>query len=448
MYRISVASIVATIGALGPASTAGAQEQPTNVVFVLADDLGWTDLGCFSSDLYLTPNIDRLADQGMRFTSSYAACTVCSPTRASIHTGKYPARLRITNFIEPSNPYPFGPGLRVPDWIKALPAEEVTIAEELKTAGYICGHFGKWHLRAGGPEAHGFDQTLATLGPSIPKGGDGQTDHQRIRAITHAAVRFIEDNHERPFFCYVSHFTPHRPLRADPKIVGRYEALVENDDRHRNPVYAAMIDGLDWSVGQILTSLQSHGVADRTLVIFTSDNGGFLGDERDPDITTNTPLRGGKSMAYEGGIRVPTIIRWPGIVTPGSVSDEPIISNDFFPTIVQATGIDDPQTHDGISLTPLLRAPSSSLPRAALYWHYPHYHKSGGYPSSTIRAGSLKLTEYYDDGRVELFDLASDLGEERNLATKMPDKARQLQDQLHAWQKSVAAQMPLRVESN
>ena len=427
----------------------GGTARRPNVVLILADDMGWTDAGCFGSDFYQTPHIDRLAAEGVKFTDSYAACHVCSPTRASIMTGKYPARLHLTSYI---------PGyrdglLKSPPWTKFLPLKEVTIAERLASKGYVCGHFGKWHLnkdknyrpgRPGDPGSQGFDTVLTTVKPrrdAAPK------DAHHVRQITDAAIAFMQQNRERPFFCYVSHNTLHRPVIGSPKLVERYQQHIRHGSSDDNPIYAAMVDELDRSVGRIMSTLARLGIVDETLLIFTSDNGGFLGDAKDHG-TSNAPLRGGKGTNYEGGVRVPTIIRWPPATKPGTVCHEPIISNDFFATldeVSQASG-DEPakKTWDGVSLLPLLRNPASRLGRDALFWHFPHYHAQGATPHGAIRLGNWKLIEFYEDMHVELYDLSHDVGEQHDLARQMPEKAASLRQRLHQWREEVGAQMPLR----
>jgi arylsulfatase A-like enzyme len=426
-------------------------ERP-NIVFILADDLGWTDLSSYGSDLYETPHIDALAVDGMRFTDAYAAAHICSPTRASIMTGKTPARLHLTNYIAGDKTLKLKP----PEWTKYLPLEEVTIAEALKSAGYATGHFGKWHLnkdknyergRPMDPGSQGFDEVVTTHKPKADD--DPEADPHHVQEITDAAVAFIEANKDRPFFCYVPHNTVHRPVIGRAELVEHYEERLKPDGNHDNPIYAAMVHDLDGSVAQILAKLDELGLADKTLVIFTSDNGGFLGDEKD-DATVNTPLRAGKGHSYEGGIRVPTIVRWPGVVTPGTVSAEPISSIDYYPTLLEVVGATGDPAHnaevEGISLVPLLKGESATLEREALFWHYPHYSPQEGFPSGAIRVGDLKLVEFFEDMHVELYDLQKDVGESHDLAGEMPEKAEELKRRLHEWREAVGAQMPTPAE--
>ena len=424
--------------------------QKPSIVFILADDMGWSAVKCFGSDLHQTPNIDRLAAAGMKFTDAYAAAHICSPTRASIMTGKYPARLHLTDYIAGN-----GRGkLRPPKWTKQLPLEEVTIAEALKAAGYATGHFGKWHLnknkgyrpgRPGDPGSQGFDDVLTTHKPR--RSADPKSDAHHVKQITDRAVAFMEKNKQRPFFCYVTHNTLHRPEMAHPDLVKRYKQQIKPGMSQTNAIYAAMVHDLDESVGRIVAKVDELGIADRTLVIFTSDNGGFLGDGSDSG-TTNAPLRSGKGHIFEGGIRAPTIVHWPGVTKKGSVCGVPISSVDFYPTLLEITGAKGDAAHnadvDGISLVGLLKDSAAKLPREAIYWHYPHYSPQGGLPAGAVRSGRFKLIEFFEDMHVELYDLAADLGEKTDLAEKMPAKTDSLRKQLHAWRQAVGAQMPIR----
>lgn len=466
MKRVCTLLFVAAamFAAASPAETAAAER--LNVVFLLVDDLGWTDVGCFGSDLYKTPNIDRLAADGMRFTNAYAACTVCSPTRAAAMTGMYPARLHLTDFIA-GHQRPFA-RLKVPDWTMYLAHRYVTMAEALKASGYATAQVGKWHLaprdrekpyvedRNYFPITQGFDiQVAATCGPGTyfypfakrgydtglaegSKPGDYLTDR-----LTDEALAFVEKNREKPFFLYFPYFNVHMPLGGKPEYVEKYRGLVKPGMRHTNPTYAAMVQSVDDSVGRIRAKLDELEIAGRTLIIFTSDNGGL---DRDGDPTENMPLRDGKGSAYEGGVRVPAIVLWPGATRPGSVSDEPVITMDYYPTVLEVTGSPGNAEHnahvDGLSLVPLLKNSRTSLPREALYWHYPHYHHGGATPYSAVRAGDWRLIEFFEDRHVELYNLADDVHERHDLAAKMPDKADQLRRMLHAWRKKVGAQMP------
>ncbi|MCP5541128.1 MAG: sulfatase [Akkermansiaceae bacterium] len=436
-------------GAVAP--EAWAADPKPNVILILADDLGWTDLGCQGSDLYRTPHIDRLAREGMRFTQAYSACTVCSPTRASLMTGKYPARLHITDWI-PGRP-PANPKLLVPDFTKHLPLEEVTLGDAFHAAGYATASIGKWHLgdEPFHPDRNGFDLNIAGTHagsplsgyfapwkiPTLTEGADGEYLTDRMGA---EAVKFIEANAERPFFLYWPHFAVHTPIQGKKEIAARYEPLVKPGGRHQNTTYAAMIESLDEAVGALLDALDRLKLADRTLVVFHSDNGGHL------PTTSNAPLRVGKGSCYEGGTRVPLIVRWPGVTEAGSVCNVPVITPDLFPTLLAMASL--PQSNeeslDGLSLEPLLRQ-TGKLDRDALFWHYPHYQlyqQGGTTPYSAIREGDFKLIEFLDDRPLELYDLAADIGEAHNLAAVRPDLATRLQQRLRDWRISVGAQMP------
>ncbi len=406
-----------------------------NIVFVLADDLGVNDLGCYGRKEHHTPNLDRLARQGMRFTCAYGQ-PICSPSRAAIMTGKSPARLNLTNYL-PGRPD--APSQRVlqPRIEGQLPLEEVTIAEVLKSAGYVTGLFGKWHLGSNGfnPTDQGFDVAIIT--PANPKpvqtmGGKGEY------AITETAEKFIIENRERPFFCYVAHHCPHIPLSAIPKLVEKHEDAF-------NPKYAAMIETLDDAVGRLMAKVDELGLADRTIFIFTSDNGGLhVLESPDSPATHNTPFRAGKGYVYEGGIREPLVVRWPGVVATGSTCETPVQLMDFFPTLLETAGVDPAKAVgplDGTSIVKLFRG-ETIAPRP-LYWHMPNYTNQGGRPASAIRDGEWKLVEDLEDGGIELFDLRHDEGEKHNLAASEPERAAKLREKLHAWQAAVGARLPV-----
>ncbi|MEZ6190967.1 MAG: sulfatase [Phycisphaerales bacterium] len=448
--------------------SAGSEKQPPNIVFILIDDLGWNDVGCYGSDYYETPQIDRLADEGMRFTSAYAASAVCSPTRAALLTGKYPGRLRITHAIPiQGNLRLEGPLPLIPaDYVKNMPLEEVTIAEALKEAGYVTASIGKWHVcwdEAYYPEAQGFDVNIAGNNMGNPgtyfypyKGSWRMTpNHPLIRwqlftdgfegeyltdRLTDEAVRFIESNRDRPFFLYLSHYAVHTPIQAKDDLTQKY-ANKPKGEHHTNAEYAAMIDSVDQSVGRVLKKLDDLELTDNTIVIFYSDNGGH------GKITSAHPLRGNKGNFYEGGIRVPLIVRWPGEIKPGSACDTPVTSTDFYPTLLEALGLPlrEQQHLDGVSLLPLLTQ-SGAIEREALYWHFPNYigkgHPDPATPCSAIRMGDWKLIHFYEDNHSELFNLADDPRETRNLAEEFPGIAAKLRGKLSAWIKEVDAQMP------
>ena len=454
---LTIAATVLSLCYFSSGAVATTSPEPAvkpNIVLILVDDLGWTDLACYGSKLYETPNIDRLARDGIKFTQAYSACTVCSPTRAALLTGKYPARLHVTDWIP--GQMPENPKLIVPDWTKYLPLEEVTIARALKAQGYATASIGKWHL--GGeeyyPKKHGFDINIG--GTDLPNTrhyfspyeiatiSDGPKGEYLTDRITDEAIRFMEVNKDRPFFLYLPHFTVHLPLQAKQELIKKYQAKIKPGMGQNNAVYAAMIDSLDQSIGRIRAELKTLGIADRTIVIFASDNGGRV------PTTSNLPLRVGKGSCYEGGTRVPLVIDWPGVTKPGSVCDTPVISMDLYPTIARAAGAPEAVANakDGGDLAPLLHQ-SGGISRDELFWHYPHYQHyqlGGATPYSAIRKGDFKLIEFLDDMRVELYDLREDIGEKNNLAAKMPEKVDELRKRLHAWRDEVGAQMPTRNE--
>ncbi|MHC4623460.1 MAG: sulfatase [Planctomycetota bacterium] len=431
----------------GLLSAKGLSRPKPNIVFCLADDQGWHQLSCYGSDFYDTPNIDRLAAEGMRFTDAYAAAPVCSPTRASIMTGKYPARLHLTDYIPGSTRA--DRKLQAPVWTKYLPLEEVTLAEALKTAGYVCGHFGKWHLnkdknykpgRPGDPGSQGFDEVLTTTKPK--SSADPYADPHHVKEITDRSIAFIKANKDRPFFCYVTHNTIHRPETERTELLAKYEAKAGANDDQNRPVLGAMVETLDKSVGRILDALDQAKIADNTIVIYFADNG-QLRRREEP-----RPLRSGKGHLYEGGIREPLIVRWPHAVRTGSQCRVPVISVDFFPTLLEAAGLKvaDP-TVDGESIMPLLRQ-TGGLKRDAIYFHYPHYSPQGGSPAGAIRQGDYKLIEWFEksvdgcdtENALELFNLRADIGEQHNLAGQMPAMTARLHRKLKQWRKSVNAQ--------
>jgi len=455
-----------TIAALVMASvTAHAADRSPNIVILLADDLGWTGVGCFGSDLHETPNIDRLAAEGMTFSDAYSACTVCSPTRASIMTGKYPARLHLTDFIAGQN-RPFEK-LTIPEWTKYMKLDEVTVAEALKAAGYATAHVGKWHLEPRQPPAghevdqfkpteHGFDISIGkpkgTRGYFLPKDfecADGSRGGYLTDYLTDEAVAAIKRLKDRPFCLYLAYFTPHTPIQGKKELVEQYTRKLERkpDARHRNPTYAAMIQNLDESIGRVAATLEELGLSKDTLVIFTSDNGGLTQRYGKIDgIADNYPLRRGKGSAYEGGVRVPMIARWPGVIRPGSRCAEPVMTTDLYPTSLDVAGASGNARHnaevDGLSLVKLFHNPRAKLDRDALYWHYPHYHAGGDAPYSAIRCGDWRLIEFHDDMPPGLYNLGSDIGERKNLSAAHPEKLRELHTKLHAWREAVGAQMP------
>lgn len=440
--------LAALLLAVGAAIAAHGAPPRLNVVLVLADDLGWTDLACFGSDLHETPQLDQLARDGMRFTQSYSACTVCSPTRAALMTGKYPARLHITDWIP--GQMPDNPRLLVPDWTKFLPLEETTIAKVFQGAGYATASIGKWHLgtEAYYPDKHGFDINIAGTDKAqpttyfapwkIPTLAEGKRGDYLTDRLGDEAVKFIERAGDKPFFLYLAHFAVHLPVQGRADLVKKYEAKLRPGLAHANAAYAAMLESLDATVGQVRAKLSERGISDRTVVIFASDNGGRI------PTTSNLPLRYGKASAYEGGVRVPLIVHWPGVTRPGSVSDTPVITMDLFPTLLEVAGLGSPVKPDGVSLAPLLRG-TGGLARRDLFWHYPHhqhYQLGGAMPYGAIRSGDFKLIEFFDDMHVELYNVREDIGEQHDLAADSPARAQELRDRLHAWRKEVGAQMP------
>jgi len=452
------------------------EDRPLNFVFILVDDLGWKDLGCFGSSFYETPNIDELARRGMRFTSAYAACPVCSPTRASIVSGKYPARLATTDYF--GAPQPDGmsrhwtrskPLLPAP-YRDHLPLEETTLAEALAGAGYAAFFAGKWHLGGEGysPEDQGFginkggNRTGSPRGgyfspyknPQLPDGPEGEHLPDRLAG---ESVRFIEQVCDQPFLLYLSFYSVHTPLQARKDLEEKYRTkaagvshegprfVPEGERKARqvqdHAVYGGMVEAMDAAVGKVTAALERRGLADSTAVVFMSDNGGLSTSEGSP--TSNVPLRAGKGWLYEGGIREPMFIVWPGRTRAGSVCDVPVTSTDFYPTLLEMAGLPlRPEQHvDGTSLVPLLEG-AGKIEREAIYWHYPHYGNQGGSPGSAVRSGDWKLIEFFENGRLELYNLKDDIGETRNLAAERPDVAAKLHALLEAWRTETGARMP------
>lgn len=441
------------------ALTAAPKERPPNVIVILVDDLGWADLGCYGNRFHETPHIDQLAREGVRFTSAYSACTVCSPTRASLLTGKYPARLHLTDWIS-GHPRPHA-ALRVPDWVQSLPHNERTLATALHDIGYRSASIGKWHLGNTNsyPENHGFDvnqggyergQPPSYHAPyRIPTLSEDQPGHFLTDRESEEAIRFIEQNRDRPFFLYLPHYAVHTPLAGKSNVVAKYQAKTKvrgESDRVQNPVYAALLESVDTSLGKIREALARLNLSDQTVILFTSDNGGLiLGGNQAP--TSNAPLRSGKGSPYEGGVRVPLIALWPHVTPAGAVCAIPVITPDLYPTVLGISGARQAPEGvvDGMDLRPLLRNPSQSsliMRRRALFWHYPHYHPGGSTPYGAIREGNYKLIETFEKGDLELYDIVKDLGEARNLAKERPEVAARLLRKLRQWRARVGAQMP------
>lgn len=431
-------------------------QQKPNIVLMVVDDMGWTDLGCYGSLFYETPNIDGLAKSGMKFTDAYSASTVCSPSRASMMTGKSPARLRVTDWIT-GHDMPYAKFLP-PDWTKFLPIEEITIAEVLKKQGYATASIGKWHLGDDimyYPEKQGFDLNIAGtyqgqppnyFSPyNIPRLKDGPKGEYLTDRMTVEAEKFITDKSGQPFLLYMPYYGVHTPLQAKKEDVEYFRSKISPGANHVNPTYAAMIKSVDESVGRIVALLNKLGIAENTLVVFTSDNGGLIGGLNNINnrITSNVPLRMGKGSNYEGGIRVPAIFSWKGRIKPGSVSNVPIIGTDLFPTLA-ALGrgiIPEPQNIDGVNILPLLTG-SSKLNRDAIYWHYPHYHPGGGTPHSAVRQGDWKLIYSYESGIKEFYNLKNDISEKNNMVLKEPMLADLMYEKLVKWKRKVSAQDP------
>ena len=441
-----------------------------NVVLIIADDLGWMDVSPNNPDtFYETPNLQRLADSGMRFTDAYAACPVCSPTRGSIMTGKYPARTDTTEYFCGKRQALLKPAA----YECRIPLEEHTIAEAFGSHGYATFFAGKWHLGPEGfyPEDQGFDVNRGGFQKGGPYGGrkyfspygnprleDGPPGEHLPDRLARETVDFMRTHQEDPFLAVLSFYSVHTPLMAPKPLVEKYTAkrkTVEHEGprwkpegaRHArqvqdHPVYAAMVESMDAAVGTVLDGLEELGLADRTVVIFFSDNGGLSTSEGHP--TSNVPLRAGKGWMYEGGIREPCLVRAPGITPAGSVCSIPVTSTDFYPTMLDLCGLNAlPQQHvDGISLAGQLSDPASPLQRDAIYWHYPHYGNQGGAPCGAIRSGNWKLIEWFEDGSLELFDLSNDIGETTNLADTHSERAKRMHQALVAWRAETGANMP------
>ncbi len=459
------------LGMIGINNT-GAQSKP-NIVFILADDLGYTDLSCMGSKYYETPNIDRIARGGMVFTNGYAACQVCSPSRASIMTGKFPARHGITDWIGEASGEDWRKQNRhskaLPaEYVHDLPSEYITLPEALKQAGYKTFFAGKWHLGSKGswPEDHGFDINKGGWDAGSPKGGyfspfenpnlpDGPKGENLEMRLASETVKFMKENKNAPFLAYLSFYAVHGPIQTTESKWNKYRdkaekmGISENGfamerrlpirQHQDNPVYAGLVESMDDAVGLVLNALKEMGLDKNTIVIFTGDNGGVASG--DNFSTNNAPLRGGKGYQWEGGIREPYLILVPWLKTAGKECDVPVSGTDFYPTILDLAGLAlRPEQHnDGISLLPLLNG--QEVAERTLIWHYPHYGNQGGDPSSMIRKGDWKLIHYWEDGKDELYNLKSDLGEKNDLATTQPAKTTELRHQLDEYLKKVGAKV-------
>lgn len=425
-----------------------------NFVFIFVDDMGWADLGCYGSTFYDTPNIDKLAARGMKFTDAYAAAPVCSPTRACLMTGKYPARLPLTAHVGNHKPTP-EQKLAGPTFVKRLAESEVVIANALKAAGYKSACIGKWDLgnKPYFPEDHGFDYTFGAMGGGMvrthfypwswPGKVEGKEGEYLADRLTNEALGFMEANNDQPFFVYLSHYAVHLPLEAKEQVVEKYRPRIKPGQAQNNPVYAAMVESIDDCVGRVVKKLEDLGLSDRTVIILTSDNGGLHIEEKGyAPATSNAPLREGKGHLYEGGIREPLIICWPRVVPEGSECSVPVSTQDFYPTMLDLAGVERKgQIVDGESLAPLMKR-EGELKRDAIYWHYRHYSPQGGEPSSAIRQKDYKLIKFYEDNHVELYNLKDDIGEMNDLSANMPEKTAKMRKKLDDWLKSVKAQMP------
>ena len=483
LIRMTVFLLAAALLLPSFASGDDREVQKPNIVFILADDLGWFDLGCYGNRFIETPHLDRLAAEGMKFTDAYAPAALCVPSRASLVLGKSPARLRLTNNPSANRDKkgsPINP-VRCPN---PFVVKDPTIATMLKKAGYVTGIVGKWHVdrwtldRA--TNRHGFDVAIGN--PShysqfrpldepgryaLVRNGVREGEPYAVDVLTDRAVEFIESHKEEPFFLYFSHFAVHIPILARVEKIAKYHDKLKDyrpeEDELVNAHYAAMVESVDDSVGCVLETLDRLELDDSTIVIFFSDNGGLAttyhasGHQQELEArgngcytefvpaTSNGPLRLGKGSLYEGGIREPCLVKWPGVISPGSVCRTPVIGYDFYPTLCETTGLDSSGMQlDGRSLVPLFRDPKASLDRDAIYWHFPHFSNEDSRPSSAVRSGRWKLIEHLEHGEIELYDLEQDLSETTNLAAKMPNQAKQLKTMLDQWRDDVHAAMPTR----
>lgn len=460
-FAVAITLWATAIMAAGAEEKASGETSKPNIVLIMADDLGWKDLHCYGNQRLDTPALDQLATEGMRFTDAYAAAPVCSPTRAAMMTGQAPSRLQLTNHA-PGHKDGFsleGSNLREASSVRNLALSYTTIAERLSEAGYTTAHIGKWHLshvpRNGKqeiaepdlrPDKQGFDINIGGCFrggppsyfapyriPTIPEKKEGEYLPERL---ANEAITFISEHREKPFYLNWWPYSVHYPIEAREELIAKYRQ--RKGPGIKDPVYAAMIEGMDTEIGRFLKALDEAGLRENTLVIFKSDNGGYNGDNR--------PLRGFKGMLFEGGIRIPWIVRWPGKVEAGSTCSTPVISMDCYPTLLEVVGLPSTPDHpiDGLSLVPLLRQ-SGDLKRDAIYFHYPNYafHKRNRL-GGVIREGKHKLIKRYGDGSLELYNLAEDIGEKRNLAKNSPQVAMRLEEKLNTWLKETGAQMPTR----
>ncbi|MFO0808567.1 MAG: sulfatase [Gemmataceae bacterium] len=454
MTRLTLAAAIAFAAPLAAA--------PPNVVFVLADDLGWTDLGCQGSRYYESPNIDRMAAQGLRCTHAYTCGPNCQPTRAALISGQYGPRTGVYTVGSIDRFAWQTRTLRPVDNVQQLPLGVTTFAQSLKKAGYATALYGKWHLGQDAqhhPSARGFDEAVTSMGQHFDFATQPKVDYPAgtylADFLTDKALDFIGRHKDGPFLLCLHHFGVHAPHEAKPELIARFKDKPAAGG-HRDPTYAAMIASVDQSVGRLLDRLDELKLSANTLVVFASDNGGVGGYAREGiknggGITDNAPLRSGKGSLYEGGVRVPWVVRWPGTVPAGTTTDVPFISVDLYPTLLELAGAAAPanQPLDGVSVLPLFKSGGTKPPaRDALYWHFPGYLGAGEgtwrtTPGGAVRAGDYKLVEYFEDGRRELYDLRADPSQTKNLAASMPEKAKELADKLAAWRTAVSAPMPM-----
>lgn len=453
LFLESVLGVSAGLGIAGRAAAQAIRGRLPNVILLLVDDWGWTDLGAYGSTFYQTPHLDKIAKEGVRFTNAYASCPVCSPTRAAVMTGKVPPRVNITDWIPGRKQHEFSP-IVMPEDSDHLALEETTIAEVLKPLGYATASIGKWHLGGEGyePTKQGFDLNIAGNDKGSPPGyfapyraplpgiEDSPEGEFLTERLCQEAEKFIEANKDKPFFLYLPEFAVHTPLQAEKEVIEKYAAKASLLEYQHNATYAAMVESIDDTVGRLRAKLSMLGIEKNTLIVVTSDNGGlnYEGNGRTP-VTFNRPLRAGKGHLYEGGIRVPMVIYDPQ--AKPRVDDTPVASIDLLPTIAAYAGARVPQGIDGASLRDLIRDAKRITDRA-LFWHYPHYSNQGGYPGGAIREGDWKLIENYENGNLELYNLRADIREEHNLAHEQLSKARELHAKLNDWRKRVGAKMP------
>lgn len=433
-----------------------AKKEKPNIIYILIDDLGWADLSYMGNEFYETPNIDMLRSQSMMFTNAYSACPVSSPSRASILTGKNPSHLRFTGHITAigRHRYPEHGRIVPPQDRMYVALEETMIPELLKPAGYKTISIGKWHVGNEGkyfPEHQGFDINIAGYehgspstywapysnpdldwNPKIKNLSDGVPGEYLTDRLTDEAVSFIRAHRDTSFFMYLSHYAVHTPLEAPAELVDKYKKKAGSNHKGMSPTYAAMIEKVDDNVGRIMRELEALGLDDDTIIVFSSDNGGTT------EATVNTPLREGKGFLYEGGIRIPLLVKWPGHISYGSTCDEMVITDDLFPTIADMAGLRKsvPEDIDGVSLMPLLKG-KKSLKRNMLCWYYPHYSPQAQMPGYAVRKGDYKLIEHYDPLKVELYNLMTDIGEENDLSDVMPEKVQELKRDFEDWMKEM-----------